>query len=72
MQDMHLITFEIKKLAWASQLRRPIHEKKLFAIANYLKTWHCYLRSQKKKVFTNYVFMRCFKMKQGANVKQLH
>ncbi len=70
MQKGHPIAFESKKFSGA-QLKWPTHEKELFTLMNYLKTWQHYMGLQKKKVFMDNVCFRYFNMQPRAISKQL-
>jgi hypothetical protein len=54
MQKGHPITFENKKFSRA-QLKWPTHEKELFVVMNYLKTWQHYMGLKKIKIFMDNV-----------------
>jgi len=59
MQDGWPIAFESKKLD-GIQTKWPTHEKEMFAVMHYLKTWQHYLGLYKTKVYTDNVFLKYF------------
>jgi hypothetical protein len=67
-QDEHPIAFESKKL-YGAQLRWLTHEKELYIIMCYVKTWQHYLGTHKTKVFTNNVFFKYFETQPKASMK---
>lgn len=62
MQKKRSVLFESKKLS-KSQLRWPMHEKRLFAMVHCLKTWRHYLGGRKTKVYIDNISLKYFTSK---------
>ena len=62
MQDDHPVAYEIRKLT-GSLLRWPIHEKELYAIVHFLKSWRHYVGGRKTKVFTDNISLKYLESK---------
>lgn len=70
MQDGNSVAYKSHKLT-DSQLRWPIHEKKLYAIVHCLKAWRHYVDGKKTKVFTYSISVKFLSSKAQTTSKEL-
>jgi hypothetical protein len=58
-QDGRPVAFENKKLS-NIKWRWPTHEKEMWAVIHYFKTWGHYIGSKDVMVWTSNVTLKCF------------
>jgi hypothetical protein len=68
MQDGKLVAFESKKLS-ETKRRWPTHEKEMWAMIHYLKTWGHYISSKDVVVCTDNVTMKYFAIQPKLSSK---
>ncbi len=70
MQDGRPVAFESKKLS-ETERRCPTHEKEMWAVIHYLKTWGHYIGSKDVVVWTDNVTLKYFDSQRKLSSKQV-